>query len=207
MVAYNPSERPTIEQILNSLWLKEINNLNQNEELELEKEVKKELDKIFGDIKDLHNEIKIAEKIKSKGYNTRGGDESIKFFNDDSNSKFVPKNIPNDRINLNHYLILNGNISGIDFMNSLANKIYDKYQTNCFIEPSKESLKFEVCFDSNNNNDDDDSNDENDNPSMVVELFKYENGKYLLEFMRTRGEIKDYYHNFLKIKEIIIKDY
>ena len=38
---------------------------------------------------------------------------------------------------------------------------------------------------------------------MEIELFQYENGKYLLEFLRTKGEIPDYYKKFLDIKKII----
>ena len=40
---------------------------------------------------------------------------------------------------------------------------------------------------------------------MLIELFEYEKGKYLLEFRRTGGKYADYYHHFLKIKEIITK--
>ena len=36
-----------------------------------------------------------------------------------------------------------------------------------------------------------------------VELFQYEDGRYLLEFLRKSGEIPDYYQNFLIIKDII----
>ena len=38
---------------------------------------------------------------------------------------------------------------------------------------------------------------------IVIELFQYENGKYLLEFLRTKGEILDYYNHFLEIRKII----
>ena len=31
MVAFNPNERPTIEEILNHDWMKEITNLNQED--------------------------------------------------------------------------------------------------------------------------------------------------------------------------------
>ena len=37
---------------------------------------------------------------------------------------------------------------------------------------------------------------------MDIELFKYEDDRYLVEFMRSKGGIPDYYKNFLKIKEI-----
>ena len=43
MVAYNPNERPTIEEILTSLWMNEITNLNQDELNTLEQEIRTEL--------------------------------------------------------------------------------------------------------------------------------------------------------------------
>ena len=43
MVAYNPNERPTIEEILASLWMNEITNLNQDELNTLEQEIRTEL--------------------------------------------------------------------------------------------------------------------------------------------------------------------
>ena len=38
MVSYQPNERPTLEEILNSSWLQDINNLNQQQILDLENE-------------------------------------------------------------------------------------------------------------------------------------------------------------------------
>ena len=43
MVAYNPNERPTIEQILNYSWMQEINNLNDEDRNILENQVVQEL--------------------------------------------------------------------------------------------------------------------------------------------------------------------
>ena len=39
MVSFEPNERPTIEEILNSSWLQDINNLNQQQILDLENEI------------------------------------------------------------------------------------------------------------------------------------------------------------------------
>ena len=43
MVAFNPNERPTIEEILNSEWMQEINNLNEAQLNALENEIRQEL--------------------------------------------------------------------------------------------------------------------------------------------------------------------
>ena len=42
MVAYNPNERPTIEEILNSEWMQDIKNLNPEQMENLENEVREE---------------------------------------------------------------------------------------------------------------------------------------------------------------------
>ena len=43
MVAFEPKERPTIEEILNSEWMQEINNLNEAQLNALENEIRQEL--------------------------------------------------------------------------------------------------------------------------------------------------------------------
>ena len=40
MVAYNPNERPTIEEILNSEWMQDIKNLNPEQMENLENEIR-----------------------------------------------------------------------------------------------------------------------------------------------------------------------
>ena len=45
MVAYNPKERPTLEEIYNDEWMKEIRDLNEKELEECEKDLIKELKK------------------------------------------------------------------------------------------------------------------------------------------------------------------
>ena len=201
MVAFHSSDRPSIDKILDSDWLKEINNLNQNEENNLENEVRDVLMKIYDDIKDENNEIQIAEQIEEKGYTTRCDDNDKKEFD----YQLKPKKIPNNKININHFLILNENLSAVNFMNSLVNAINENFKDNSFIETSKNSLKFEINFEKEEGENEEVGKEKRGDCTMEIELFKYENGKHLLEFLRTGGEIPDYYHYFLKIKEIIMK--
>jgi len=85
-----------------------------------------------------------------------------------------------------------------------------KFLNKCFISGEKEQLKFEVTFENDENegeeeNEEENEEEENKSCSMDIELFEYEDGRHLLEFLRTGGEIPEYYENFLKIKEIITK--
>ena len=208
MVAFKPEDRPTIDEILSSPWLQEINNLNEQEKIALDNEIREQFEEIYQDLKD-DEELNIAENYENLGYSTRGsGSESNSSFFD---KNLKPKKIPNDRININHYIILKGHFNSIKFMNSLVKEINKKFLNKCFISESKEQLKFEVIFEKDYVEEEEDEEkeeneeEENNNSSMDIELFEYEDGRYLLEFLRTGGQIPEYYEHFLKIKEIITK--
>ena len=215
MVAFNPDERATMKDILESPWLQEYNNLSQEKKDDLEKKVNEELLNRYNAFKDCNSEIESTSHI-IEGYDHRGIDEEESIFS----NNLSPKKIPNDRINMNHHIIIKGYINGNKFMNSLYNRIEKmfKNQDEFFIEASENYLKFEVTLENKIDKSIYDKDDENDdevdenkdvieplipNTKMVIELFQYEDGRYLLEFLRTGGEIKDYYKYFLKIKEII----
>ena len=55
MISFNPDERPNIEEILNDPWMKEINDLNENEYKRLETEVSKEFKRLENIISNKNN--------------------------------------------------------------------------------------------------------------------------------------------------------
>ena len=195
MVQYNPSDRMTIDDILNSSWLNEI----QNEGQEFENKVKGELQIISKIITSNDINLKNNNDIKEKGnYKTRSsGDDSIIYFDDKT---MTPKNIPNDRKIITRCIKINGNLRPIDFMNSLANAIIKNFKEKCDIHSSKEKLQFKVEF---SYKEEDELKMESGDCTMEIELFQYEEGRYLLEFVRREGEMSGYYNNFMKIKNII----
>ena len=197
MVAFEPDERATIKDVLESPWLQEYNNLNQQEKTDLENGVKDEFNIRYEKIKGINNEINLADQIKAKGYDTRSDEENIIFPNDLS-----PKKIPNNIININHHIIINGYLEKAKFMNSLVKSINKKFDDKVSIITSNEKLQFEITF-FNVEEEDNDPNEHNNNTVILVELFQYEDGLYLLDFLRTEGELPEYHKKFLKIKEII----
>ena len=202
MVAFEPGERPTFDEILNNVWLKEVSNLTQDEENKIKKELKKKY-ATFKSVK----EIIIEEKIETEDLITRsGGNDGKNIFKDHS---LKPKKISNNRLIINKSIKINGNIKEVEFMNFLAKKIIEKYKDNCFIEASKKDLKFEMEFDNEGEEEEkaekEEKEEENAECKMVVELFKYEEGGYLLEFRRTGGKIPEYYKHFSELEEIITK--
>ena len=78
-------------------------------------------------------------------------------------------------------------------MNYLAEKIYN--DLGGVTKPLGENLKVHVAFGENEENE----------CEMIIQLFEYENGEYLLDFLRTKGSTLDYYYYFKEIKKIIIK--
>ena len=63
MVSYNPHERPTIEEIYNDEWMKEIRDLNEEEFKEYENEFIKELKK-------REKEVKVKKNYTNKNFHT-----------------------------------------------------------------------------------------------------------------------------------------
>ena len=199
MVAFEPDERATMKDILESPWMQEYNNLSQKENDDLEKEVKAEFLKIYEKIKNINDEIALADKVISEGYNTRSIEDEDRIFP----NNLIAKKIPNDRININHHIIINGYLEATKFMNSLIKEINKKFDDKISVIASEENLKFKILFD--NEDEENNNQNENENCAMIVELFQYEDGRYLLEFMRTEGGLPEYYEKFLEIKEITQK--
>ena len=100
-------------------------------------------------------------------------------------------------------------------MNSLYRDIKNKFGKNSYFK-TLENLTMEVIFEYEEEEEkkekDEEKEKNKDNKGakepigdcqMLIELFEYEKGKYLLEFRRTGGKYAVYYHHFLKIQEII----
>ena len=204
MVSFDPSERPTLDQIFESEWMKEINNLKKEEEEKLEKEVKSIMNKLYEEIKGENILIQIANNLELNGFNVRDDNDENDLF---KNVNIKPTKIPNDKIIFNNYIILNGYLNPIKFMNSIINQIKINFKDDELrFEVSEENLKFNLIF--YNINDEEEKEEEKEEEEniksvMQIELFEYEDGRHLLEFFRTKGEFPDYYKHFLKIKEII----
>ena len=79
----------------------------------------------------------------------------------------------------------------MDFMNSLAYKIRSEFK-NSYIK-AKENLRMEVTLEYGEEEEKDDEKEKINNIEdcfMMIELFEYEKGEYLLEFRRTGAKEK-----------------
>ena len=195
MVQYNPEDRPDdINEILQNIWFQEIDNNFENN-------IRNELNNLYNDIRGFFvQEINIAEVMNNKGYNTRSSPNgSQKFFVEQKTIK-----INKNRLSVNNLFIkINGKLNEVDFMNDLADKIIIKYKNN-YIEEDKIFLKMEITLEEEEKEKEDENNKD---CCMNIQLLEHEKDRYyLLEFIRTKGEIEDYYKYFLEIKKIIIDE-
>ena len=201
MVAFEPGERPSIDEILNSAWLKEINILEEkdNEEYKkLIKEYEKKMTETYKKIYDIEDVEAPKNSEKSIGHRALDDDSIVHFFNDETKLKKLSKN----KINLNNCVKIKGYIDPVKFMNLLGTKIQQKFKKNCFIEHSEKKFKYQIIFE----NDEDEFEDiENENNETIIKMKLYDAGNknYILHFIKKAGDIKEFYDYFLAIKEII----
>ncbi len=107
MVSHKPKKRPTFEEILNHPFLKEVNNLTKEQEIQIKKELEdlynnhiKKVVKVYKSNDDIiNNEHLITRAGESKG--------DVIF----ENKKLEPKKISKDRLFLNQAIEIDGNIS------------------------------------------------------------------------------------------------
>ena len=200
MVSFKPEKRPRINEILNDPWLAEINNMSEEQLNEVHEEMMEEF--VTLEAKKNSDNENISYQTTGAGtaatYGTRG-ESSEKFFESD----IKIKKIKNGDKFANHYLHIKG-IEPFNFMNSLVEHI--KLNKDCGINVSDKKLKFEANFDVENNYEIDDELDEKDNNCIIIiKMYEDIEGGYLLNFIKKKGEIEDYYKLFLEIK-IIIKE-
>ena len=120
-----------------------------------------------------------------------------------TNIELKPTKIPNDMINLNKHIIIQGYLKPINFMNSLIKGLETYYDKHISISTSNENLKFQIIFEN-----DKDEEFEGEKKNIIdIELFEYEDGRYLLEFCRNNGEFSNFYQNFSKIRSSLMKIY
>ena len=214
MVAFLPKDRPSIDEILNGDWLKEIKELEKDEkklnELELEMyEDFLERESII--IKSIQRRMETEGNNNNEGNNRSLGEDETEYFTDD----LIPKKLKPGK-NMDNYIEIKGSLNPVKFMNALANKIVNKNE-NYQIEKSDKKLRFKINVeqiddeendkeneeekeDNNEQSEDEENNEiEENNLVIQVDLFISDDNDYLLRFLKKSGELEDYYKNIKKI--------
>jgi len=226
MVSFIPDKRPSIKEILNDPWMKEINDMNEDQLEQLNLEIIDEFMKLK-DKKDKLNETFESNQNSDNldfDMNSRGASleqmfkENIKIKKIKKGEKFA-----------DHFIKIKGEINPYNFMNDLLDKIKSKYE-DCFIEVSKEKMIFEVIFEieqeieeeigeENEQEIEEENEQENeqemkndidfgdiDNSCVIkIKMYEDEEGGFFVNFIKKKGDIENYYKLFLEIKGIIKK--
>ena len=222
MVAYNPLERPTIEEIFNSPWMKEIRDLNEEQLNQLEDEIREDFMKREVSVNEsMKKEMNVEKDDSMDSSGNRGGDDEINYFDLSLKPQFAQTGL-----NMENYIKLKGTLTPTRFMNSLINNINKEFNDECLVDASKNKLKFKVIFEENQAEEEipedlakelkelgiEEDEEEKDlknikgNETIIqIRIFESYNGGYLLRFLRKGGEQKDYLDKMGKISDLIKK--
>ena len=220
MVTFTPEQRPSIDDIFQDPWMKEVTSLDEKGYHELEHEV-------FEDFKEreiavLNNNESIEahdSSVSDLGSDRALGDDEAEYFN----LSLTPKYIQKTGLNMQNYMKINGDLKPGAFMNALANKIVKDFQDNAKIEVCQNGLKFNVIFEDElvdeeepdeelekeleklGLEDVDEETITKKDCVIQIKLFQSLNGGYVVRFVRKGGEIEEYYKKLDNIKSIVKK--
>ena len=209
MISYSPDKRPTIQEIFDSDWMKEIKNLNKDQLEQLENEMREEFLRRRNLIV---NSIKCEAEVKpeqSDSFGNRGGNDEESYFNTNLTLKLAQPGL-----NMDHYIQLKGDLVPYKFMNKLITKFKNELQTECDISvESEDKAKFDATFNEEINEEDEKEIPEEEEEIneaikeniyggktvIQVKLFKSIKEGYLLRFLKKEGEQKNYLEILEKI--------
>ena len=221
MVSFKPNDRPSIDDILNGEWLREVRDMNQQQLEQLESEIRTEfLSREEAINNTLKQEMEVENQSSQFMEDNRGGEEGEKYF--DLNLK--PKQAQTG-LNMNNYIKIKGTMNNpCQFMNALCNQLKDKIKDEFVIETAKDKLKFNIIFSEQENEEkdipddikeelkklgieeDEDVDDERikgKNTIIQIKLFESINGGYLLRYVRKEGNERDFLDKMAKISSIV----
>ena len=222
MVAYKPSERPTIEEIINSEWMRELREMNNEQLAQLENEVRGEFlrrEPLMIAAKEQKKEINNESPDSNNSNGTRGFTEDNGLF--DLNLKPC---YAKSKLNMDNYIKLTGNINPGKFMNDLVVKI--NKLDGAYINADKDEFKLNVTFEKEEKDFEipenmkeelkklgiyeieEDDEEENENIKgrrivMKIKIYQSYNGGYLLKFAKKEGVLIDYLEKVRKINSLI----
>ena len=217
MISYNPSKRPTIDEILEHPWFEEINNIKKNNFNKFKK-LEEEIKELF---KELAPYVKISLNISLQKDNWestfRSYNRSISN-NDDQNyfDSFAKPKCIDTPMNIKYCIDIQGYLNPILFMNKLCVILDNEYKhENCYINTDSEILKFNFIFvkkieekenKKEDGNKDTDSDEEKNNNEIIIQIKLYESSeKYILRFKEKKGNRKDFLDKYYAISNLIVK--
>ena len=222
MVSYKQEDRPTIKEIFESPWMKEIIDLDEKEYKKLEEKVYDEFKGIYIKILEKNGTVNVkdVDDNEEDGQNRGSSEETTEYFDLD----LIPKQAIKTGFNMKHYMKIIGKVKPSTLMNIIANKIKSKYQNKIDIIPNNYKLRFDICYENMEDDEEEDNEEEEENDDDQVEeeenknirkrikneksvirvkLFESPKGGYIVSFIKKKGETIEFHKNLEELRNII----
>ena len=187
MVAYPPNERYSLNDIINSNWLKNIDIIFRNKNQEF-KDLKQKAENILrNELKAIENENKLIKNTNMNDITLPNAERQIfmnpiiKEIDDDYNKKY------------NNFIIIENITNPVQLMNKLYiynNNVYKVKQIQ-----ENNQVKFGITITKNNN------------CEVEIQLYKINNKKnahkYMIKIDYVGGNLDDYYYSYNTIKHFL----
>ena len=193
IIAYNPKNRPTIDEILKDKWFEEINNMTSDQLKKYEKKIKlkeqimKKKYLVTDGKKPNYIDQNLINGLNYDVKSVKSGVESDRQFTDE----IKPEEIENIRF-MNFIIYIKGYIVPKDFMNLILSKITEEFNNDCAINICDEDAKIIINF----------KDIEKNEYTIAIQLYKT-NEEYLLRFTKTGGTRKDLFNIYKKICHLV----
>ena len=218
MLKYKPSQRPTIQEVLQHPWFKEINEMDKEQLENIEKKLKEKFLEVADEIK---NKTQKIEEVKKTNYDTptayRSGDDDNIF------PSYIKPKVLLIPINMKYSIKIIGSLNPTKFMNSLYNLLNKEFENDdVIIKPHKQKLKLDLILNEEEEENEEitkeiieelkklgieekNNDDENYNELIIrIKLYKISDG-YLLKFIQKKGLREKFYAKFVAISDLVKK--
>ena len=215
MVSYIPKDRPTIKEIIDSNWMKEIKNMTREQLGQLENEAKEEFIKRQPLVDaGLKAEIEVEKESSDESNGNRGDNDDDDYFEQDLNVNYVES-----ELSMYNYIKLKGKLTPYKYMSDLINKIKKEFSNYKIEIIDKKKAKFNVIFNEEEIEEEELEEEELEEEAdeekfqnikgkktiIQVKLYQNYNEDHLLRFVKKEGELKNYLDKLKKIYALIIK--
>ena len=219
MVSSEPSERPSMDDVLYNDWFGEIKDMSEDALNDYEKEIKLE-DEFKRRAKIIEDCISsnCEQKEQKHFYTARHiDDEMTIYFNNDLKLKLIEK-----EKYMNYLINIKGYINPKNFLNILCNKIEVIFK-DCFVKNiNQDKAKFDVEFEEEEKefvipdelkkefdklnikiNEKKEEKKDNDKNNLIIRIKLYQTTEgYLLRFVKKQGNKNDFIDKFETISNI-----
>ena len=142
MLKFYASQRPTIHEVLQHPWFKEINEMDKEQLENIEKKLREKFLEVADEIKNNNQKTEEVKKINYADTATyrSGGDDNIF-------PPYIKPKVLLIPINMKYSIKIIGSLNPTKFMNSLYHLLNKEFENeDIIIKPHKQKLKFDLIL-------------------------------------------------------------